>query len=114
MTFDLLMSDETTLSQRLAVRIIGRLMGCPSNAFLTENSYRQELAEAGYATEGIVVRDVTENDFPGLVAFLGRQQSLLKQHGLSLGSLAIAKWVFDWFHTSKALRAAIIIVRKDS
>ncbi|KAK5991749.1 hypothetical protein PT974_07783 [Cladobotryum mycophilum] len=113
MAFDLLLNSEATFLNKLVVKVIGLLMGCPLNAFLTEEGYRNQLITSGYDKEDIVVRDITENVFPGLVAFLERQENALRPYGISLGQLAVAKKVFGWFHRSKVLKAVIIVAKKD-
>ncbi|UKZ66096.1 uncharacterized protein TrAtP1_007278 [Trichoderma atroviride] len=52
MAFDLILGDNTTLWQTLAVRLLGFILLCPWQTFLTEAQYREQLVECGYDRGG--------------------------------------------------------------
>ncbi|KAK0667825.1 hypothetical protein QBC41DRAFT_323253 [Cercophora samala] len=109
---DLCMSKTGGWRQKTLARTIGVLMGCPWKAFLTEEEYREQLVACGYDRESIIINDVSQNVFPGLVAFLERQDKALAENGISLGGgFRIARKVFGWFAVSKVVRAVIVVAR---
>jgi hypothetical protein len=88
------------------------LLGCPWQAFLTEEEYREQLVACGYERESIIIKDISEDVFPGLVAFLERQDKALAESGISLGAgFRLARRVFGWFATSKVIRAVIVVAK---
>ncbi|OAA59509.1 hypothetical protein ISF_06444 [Cordyceps fumosorosea ARSEF 2679] len=111
MAFDLLLNDRAPLAARLVVRAAGRLAGCPLGAFMTQEEYVRRLVEAGYDGEAVRIRDVTSDVFGGLVAFMEMQQRALRPYGIAMGSLGVAKRIFDWIDTTGVLRAVIVVAR---
>ncbi|KAK4177120.1 hypothetical protein QBC36DRAFT_377912 [Triangularia setosa] len=109
---DLCLSTTATWRQTILARMIGVLMGCPWKAFLTEEEYREQLMACGYDRESIIIKDVSEDVFPGLVAFLEKQDQALARSGISLGAgFRLARRVFGWFAVSKVVRAVIVVAR---
>jgi hypothetical protein len=111
MVFDLLLNETASFRETLVLRAIGVMMGCPVGTFLVESEYRDQLVECGYDRESIVVRDVTEHVFPGLVGFLDRQERALAEYGISLGGFKLAQRLFDWFARSKVVKPVIVVAR---
>lgn len=112
MAFDLLLSEQASWREVLAARTVGVLMGCPWRAFLTGDEYRAQLVACGYDRESVVFRDVSEDVFPGLVAFLASQDKALAQCGISLGGgFRLARKVFGWFSSTGVVRAVIVVAQ---
>jgi hypothetical protein len=111
MAFDLLLNESASLRDTLTMRAVGVMMGCPVRTFLTEEQYREQLVECGYDADSIVIRDVTEHVFPGVVRFLDDQERVLSQYGISLGGYKLAGRLFDWFGRSKVAKASIVVAR---
>lgn len=114
MAFDLVLNEKSFFSARVAARLVGRITGCPFNAFLTEDQYVQQLVDVGYDRDTIQVRDVTSEVFSGLVAHIERQQRSLKPYGISMGSIGVAKRIFNWFDSTGVVRAVIVVARVKS
>ncbi|KAL2880107.1 hypothetical protein SGCOL_004491 [Colletotrichum sp. CLE4] len=110
--FDLLLSDEASFRQRLLVKLIGLMMGCPAAAFVTVADYTKQLVDAGFDEKHIRFRDITEHVFPGLVSHIQSQNEALRPLGISVGKFKVAAKVFGWFAESKALRGTIVTARK--
>lgn len=115
MAFDLVLSDDASAWQTLAVRLLGFVLLCPWRTFLTEGQYRQQLVECGYDDGGhIEIRDVSDHVFAGLAGFLQRQHAALSPYGISLtGYTAVGK-VYGWLDRTRVLKAAIVVARKKS
>ncbi|KFH42345.1 hypothetical protein ACRE_069250 [Hapsidospora chrysogenum ATCC 11550] len=111
MAFDLILNESASLRDTLTMRAVGMMMGCPMKTFLTEEQYREQLVECGYDAESIVIRDITEHVFPGVVKFLDDQERALSQYGISLGGYKLAGRLFDWFGRSKVVKASIVVAR---
>ncbi|KXJ88614.1 hypothetical protein Micbo1qcDRAFT_151082 [Microdochium bolleyi] len=109
--FDILLSDNATAWQALKLRALGRLSGCPWNAFLTEHEYRTMLVAAGYAAEDIVIQDITEHVFGPLSEFMREQQVRLENIGLKMGSLRVAGSLFAWWARSRVVRGVIVTAK---
>ncbi|KAK0726287.1 hypothetical protein B0T21DRAFT_350440 [Apiosordaria backusii] len=109
---DLCLSKTATWRETMLARLIGVLMGCPWKAFLMEEEYWEQLVACGYERDSIIIKDVSEHVFPGLVAFLERQDKVLAESGISLGGgFRLARRVFGWFATSKAVRAVTVVAK---
>ncbi|KAK6444590.1 hypothetical protein ACSS6W_007459 [Trichoderma asperelloides] len=114
MAFDLVLSDDASAWQTLAVRLLGFVLLCPWQTFLTEKQYREQLVECGYDGGHIEIKDVSDNVFAGLAGFLQRQDAALSPYGISLtGYTAVGK-VYDWLDRTRVLKAAIVVGRKKS
>lgn len=111
MAFDLILNDAASLRDTLAVRAVGVMMGCPVRTFLTEEEYMNQLVDCGFDRGSIVIRDITEHVFPGVVKFLDDQDRALSQYGISLGGFKLAGRLFDWFGRSKIVKASIVVAR---
>lgn len=111
MAFDFLRADTASPCQRILLRLVALLGGCPASAFMTENEYCSMLLQAGYDSN-IEILDVTEHAFLPLSEFMSRQEEDLKRIGLSLGKLKAGKWLFTWFAKSNLVRAVIVIARR--
>ncbi|KAK4183717.1 hypothetical protein QBC35DRAFT_525942 [Podospora australis] len=112
--FDLTLNKSATPAGVLLAKILGVLMGCPWKAFLKEDEYRDQLVASGYSRDSVIVRDISEHVFPGLVEYLNSQDKALAEHGISLGpGFRLAGGVFGWFASAKAIRAVIIVAHTD-
>ncbi|KAM3557539.1 hypothetical protein ARSEF4850_005015 [Beauveria asiatica] len=114
MAFDLVLNERALLSARMAAKLAGRMAGCPLGAFMTEDQYVEQLVDAGYDRNAVQIRDVTSDVFGGLVAHIERQQRLLKPYGISMGSMGVAKKMFNWIDNTGILRAVIVVARVKS
>lgn len=111
MAFDLVLNDKARFTAKLTARLMGRLTGCPWNAFQTEEQYTQELVDAGFDRDTVVMRDVTSEVFSGLVAHIERQQRSLRPYGIAMGSFAVARRIFNWLDNTGVVRAVIVVAR---
>lgn len=111
MAFDLLMNDKASKLGSLIARLIGMMGGSPYSAFLTELQYKELLVASGYDRESILIRDVSYDVFPGLVAFLDKQKRDLGPYGITLGKYNVAKRIFRWFGNSGTIRASIVVAK---
>ncbi|EHK50212.1 hypothetical protein TRIATDRAFT_184786, partial [Trichoderma atroviride IMI 206040] len=111
MAFDLILGDNTTLWQTLAVRLLGFILLCPWQTFLTEAQYREQLVECGYDRGGIEIQDVSDHVFAGLAGFLQRQDAALKPYGISLTGYSAVGRVYDWFDRTRVLKGVIVVGR---
>lgn len=114
MAFDLILSDNTSLWQTLAVRLLGFILLCPWQTFLTETQYREQLVECGYDRGSIEIRDVSDHVFAGLAGFLQRQDAALKPYGISLTGYSAVGRVYDWFDRTRVLKGVIVVGRRKS
>ena len=108
MVFDLFINETASRWNILLLRVVGVMMGCPLWTFLTEQQYRSQLVECGYDEKSVLIREITEDVFPGLVKFLDNQDQGLSEYGISLGGFKLAQRLFDWFARSKAVRAVVV------
>lgn len=109
MAFDLLLNPEASFWDTWKLRVIGIMMACPIYTFLTEEEYRKQLVECGYRS--VVIQDITEHVFPGVVRFLDDQERALSDYGVSLGGYKLAGRLFDWFNKSGAVKAVLVVAR---
>ncbi|KAL7924597.1 hypothetical protein ACQKWADRAFT_271342 [Trichoderma austrokoningii] len=114
MAFDLILGDGVSLWQTLAVRLLGFILLCPWQTFLTEEQYRDQLVECGYDRGDIEVRDVSDHVFAGLAGFLQRQDAALRPYGISLTGYSVVGRVYGWLDRTRVLKAAIVVGRKKS
>ncbi|KAK1241068.1 hypothetical protein MKX08_001042 [Trichoderma sp. CBMAI-0020] len=114
MAFDLVLGDNTTLWQTLAVRLLGVVLLCPWQTFLTEAQYRAQLVQCGYDGGAIEMRDVSDHVFAGLAGFLQRQDAALKPYGISLTGYGAVGRVYDWLDRTRVLRGVIVVGRRKS
>lgn len=111
MAFDLVLDESASTRDRLALRAVGIMMGCPVGTFLTCEEYREQLVECGYDRNRIAIRDISEHVFPGVVKFIEDQERALSEYGISLGGFKLAGRLFAWFGRSKVARAVIVVAR---
>lgn len=111
MAFDLLLNQKTGPVTKMLAKLVCRLMGCPANAFLTPAEYAAQLIECGYDGDSIILRDISEDVFPGFVGFMKNQEKSLQEYGIKMGALKYAGKLFGWFHSSGAVRATIVVAR---
>lgn len=112
MAFDLMLNRSVPLHRILIARVVGVLMGCPWRAFLTEPEYVKQLVACGYERQSVVIRDVSDNVFPGLVEYLRRQDEALSDYGISLGGgFRLARGVFGWFGRTGVIKGTIVVAR---
>ncbi|KAK6860828.1 hypothetical protein PG995_004464 [Apiospora arundinis] len=111
MAFDMLLSDSAPWYQRWTLKLIAWMGDCPINAFLTRDQYGALLAEAGYDCGHIEFYEVTEDVFEPLAQYMSKRGDDLENVGLKLGSLNIARLVFDWWARSRVLEAVIVVAR---
>lgn len=109
MAFDLLLSETAPARDVWAARAVGAFMGCPLRTFLTEAEYREQLVACGYDGESVVIQEITDDVFAGLVDFLDGQELALGQYGISLGGFKLAARLFRWFAESRVVRAVIVV-----
>ncbi|PON27001.1 hypothetical protein TGAM01_v203950 [Trichoderma gamsii] len=114
MAFDLILGDNPSLWQTLAVRLLGFVLLCPWQTFLTEAQYRDQLVECGYDRGDIEIRDISDHVFAGLAGFLQRQDAALKPYGISLTGYSAVGRVYDWFDRTRVLKGVIVVGRKKS
>ncbi|KAM0512502.1 hypothetical protein ACHAPE_008825 [Trichoderma viride] len=114
MAFDLILGDNTSLWQTLAVRLLGFVLLCPWQTFLTEAQYREQLVECGYDRGDIEIQDISDHVFAGLAGFLQRQDATLKPYGISLTGYSAVGRVYDWFDRTRVLKGVIVVARKKS
>jgi len=114
MAFDLLLSDNASAVARFLLSQLGKLMGCPSNAFITESEYRVLLVSAGYSNGNIYFKDISEHVFAPLTNFLSKRDTLLQSFGWGLGKLGVAKKLFEWWAKSGVVRGMIVVAKYES
>lgn len=114
MAFDLLIADDTTLADRLLLRLIARLTGASFSNFLTVVEYKAQLAAAGYATAQLEMRDVSEYVFGPLANFLGKRdrelRMMFRQGGI--GAFRGFALVLAWWARRGVVRGFIVVARR--
>ncbi|KAK7913789.1 hypothetical protein PG985_011492 [Apiospora marii] len=117
MAFDMLVSDSAAWHQRWILKLVAWLGDCPvgdGGPFLTRARYAEMLVEAGYDGDRIELHDVTGDVFEPLARYMRRRGDDLEDVGLALGSLNLARLVFDWWARSRVLEAVIVVARRSS
>ena len=119
MAYDLLLPDAAGPSsrplsplERLLLFAISFLTFTPYSNFLTPEQYRAQLVSAGYASDEVVIHDISKHVFAPLVAFLEERDTQLRMMGKGIGVFHMAKWIFGWWARSGVLRGCIVIARK--
>ncbi|KAJ4295251.1 hypothetical protein N0V90_007262 [Kalmusia sp. IMI 367209] len=110
--FDLCLSPTASFRQKVILRLLTSLMGAPWANFVTADEYRTKLIEAGYDDSQITIRDISEDVFGPLVAFLEQQDRDLRVVGLGLGSLNVARLMFEWWAQSGIIRGCIVVAKR--
>ncbi|KAF1964251.1 hypothetical protein BU23DRAFT_493279 [Bimuria novae-zelandiae CBS 107.79] len=111
--FDLCLSPTATLRQKLLLRVLTSLMGAPWANFVTPDEYRVKLIEAGYEASGITIRDISEDVFGPLAAFLEQQERDLRIVGLGIGPFNVARLLFQWWARSGVVRGVIVVAGQE-
>jgi hypothetical protein len=111
MAFDLILNEEASRWNTFLVWIVGVVMGCPRDMFLTEARYREQLVECGYDRAHIEIQDISDHVFAGVSSFLRRQETALSQYGISIGGFKLAGRIFEWFDRTRVVKAAIVVGR---
>ncbi|KAK8133325.1 methyltransferase domain-containing protein [Apiospora kogelbergensis] len=114
MAFDMLLSDSAAWYQRWILKLVAWMGECPINTFMTRDQYSAMLAEAGYDRSHIEFYEVTEDVFEPLARYMDKRGDELEDMGMMLGSLNIARLVFDWWARSRVLEAVIVVARISS
>ncbi|KAL7788608.1 hypothetical protein V8C37DRAFT_387974 [Trichoderma ceciliae] len=114
MAFDLILSNNASVWETMAVRLLGFILLCPWRAFLTEEQYRDQLVECGYDRAHIEIRDVSDHVFAGLSGYLRKQDAALSQYGISMTGYIMVGKVYEWFDRTRVLKAAIVVGRTES
>ncbi|KAF4448769.1 hypothetical protein F53441_7876 [Fusarium austroafricanum] len=114
MAFDLLLNEKASTANIWKARLIGKMMGCPLRTFLSETEYRDQLVECGYDRNEIIIKEITDDVFSGLVKFLDRQDQLLAEYGVSMGGFKLAGRLFNWFDRTRVVRAVVVVARTKS
>jgi hypothetical protein len=112
MAFDLCLSSQASLSERIILRILTTIMGAPWANFVTVEQYREKLIEAGYLDSNITIKDISSHVFEPLAAFLEAQDRKLRVVGYGLGSFRVAQWMFAWWGRSGVVRGIIVVAKR--
>jgi hypothetical protein len=112
MAFDLCLSSQASLRERIILRILTNFMGAPWANFGTIEQYREKLIEAGYLDESITIKDISPHVFEPLAAFLEAQDRRLKVVGYGLGPFKVAQWMFAWWGQSGVVRGVIVVAKR--
>ncbi|KAG8409998.1 hypothetical protein J3458_019069 [Metarhizium acridum] len=111
MAFDLILNENASMWQTMAVRLLGFVLSCPLYTFLTAEQYRNQLIECGYDQAQIEIRDISDHVFDGLSGHLRKQEVALSRYGISLAGYSLTGRVFAWFDRTRVVGAAIVIGR---
>lgn len=114
LAFDLVLGDGATFLESIAVRLLAFFLSCPFNTFLTEEHYKDQLAECGFDRASITIEDVSDHVFAGLATFINTQDTALKPYGISMTGYRLVGKVFAWFDRSRVVKASIIVGRVKS
>jgi hypothetical protein len=105
MAFDLCLSPSATLTQRIMLDLLTRLVNTP-------DQYRMKLIKAGYQPGNINMKDISEHVFGPLACFLGEQDTRLKGLGLGIGSSGVAKRMFGWWGKTGVVRGVVVVAKR--
>ena len=112
MAFDLCVAEDLSLRQRLVLRLLSVFGQTPYSNWVTITEYRRGLVAAGYATEKIEIRDISEDVFGPLAVFLKRREVEARLYGLSAGRFRYAAKMFAWWARSGVVKGCIVVARK--
>ncbi|KAK0614495.1 hypothetical protein B0T14DRAFT_548108 [Immersiella caudata] len=83
-TFDLILNKSAPLHQRLIAQTV----------------------------ESVIIRDVTDDVFPGLVNYLKKQEAALANYSISIGvGFRLARKVFAWFERTSVVKSVIVVAQ---
>ena len=112
MAFDLILGEETTLLERICMRIIAIYMGCPMGNFMTATEYRGQLLKAGYEEDKVEINDISEYVFKGLADYLNKMDEELKVYlGKGIGTYKLYGWILRWWARSGIVRGCIVVAK---
>ena len=112
MAFDLIFGEETTLLERICMRIIAIFMGCPMANFMTATEYRRQLLKAGYEEDKVEINDISEFVFQGLADYLNKRDKELEVYfGRGIGPSKVFGWVLRWWARSGIVRGCIVVAK---
>ncbi|KAK7220135.1 hypothetical protein V2G26_008138 [Clonostachys chloroleuca] len=111
MAFDLVLNENASFGDKLRMRAVGVIMGCPIDTFLTEKEYLDQLVQCGYDRESSTITDISEHVFSGVSGFIDDQERALSQYSVTLGGYKLAGRLFEWFGRSKVVKAVIVVAR---
>ena len=112
MAFDLIFGEETTLLERICMRIIAIFMGCPMGNFMTASEYRRQLLKAGYEEDKVEINDITKYVFQGLADYLKKRDKELEVYlGRGIGPYKVFGWLLRWWARSGIVRGCIVVAK---
>lgn len=112
MAFDLLLSDTSSLSNKLLIRLICLVSGIPYSNLLTTKQYADMLVQAGYDREMIEMRDISEYVFSGIANYITEKDRELKGFGMGVGKFKVPRWVFGWWAKTGVIRGVVVVARR--
>ena len=112
MAFDLIFGDETTVVERICIRIVALFMGCPMSNLLTATEYKKQLLKAGYKESKVEISDISGYVFLGLADYLKKRNGKLEgSWGRSIGTYKVSEWLLRWWARSGILRGCIVVAK---
>ena len=112
MAFDLILGKRTRLIERICMRIIALVMGCPMGNLLTITEYRNQLLKAGYEEDKVEISDISEYVFDGLADYLEKRIGELEEYlGRRIGTYKVARWLLRWWARSGVVRGCIVVAK---
>lgn len=112
MAFDLLLSDSSSIWDRILLRFVCFFAATPFSNFLTITEYRNRLLAVGYDKNKIEIRDISNHVFAGTASFIERRDGELKNTGMTIGRYRGAGKVFRWWARSGIVRGCIVVARR--
>ena len=112
MAYDLCMSENLSLWQRLVLRLMAFLGHSPFANWATADQYRDQLVAAGYDRDKIEIHDISDHVFRPLARFIRKQDDQLKRYGMSMGRFRHGAAMFDWWGRAGIVKGCIVIARK--
>jgi hypothetical protein len=112
MAFDLLLADQPSAWDLLLLRIVSLFASTPFSNFLTVAQYKAQLIAAGYDSNRIDIRDVSESVFPGMASFIQKRDRELKNMGMDIGRYKAAGKVFGWWARTGIVRGCIVVAKR--
>lgn len=112
MAYDLCMSDNLSLWQRLILRLMAFLGHSPFVNWVTVDGYRDRLVAAGYDRDKIEIHDISEHVFRPLARFIRKRDVELNRYGMSIGRFRHGAAMFDWWGRAGIVKGCIVIARK--
>jgi hypothetical protein len=110
--FDLLLSESTSLVDRLLLRVICLVTSTLFSNFVTRAEYEKMLVHSGYSREDVEILDISEYVFSGISAYIQERDNELRLFGLSLGKFKVAGKIFGWWAKSRVVRGVIVVAKR--